>query len=228
MFNFSRSSLFILGGLLFVILGSVLFVVLGVTVVQSYVSESNYKRTNCSVRAVEYHKQNSKDDWYRCPWQCTINHTPDGLKTFCELSEFPCLRIVVDVATKHGLKTAILHENPEKMNKYSDCSTYYCDRDSVVNEKLVNRFRKAYGMIGTHYKCFFDLNSLQSDDYDDDGQEHALLKLSFNEASYVNSLLWPSVAFVAGVVLIFYGLHQRFFVERKEEKKKRSLLDNGL
>lgn len=226
-FHVKRSTLFILGGLIFVTIGSVLLIVLGVTVVQSYVGESNFKSTNCSVRAVEYHKQNSKDDWYRCPWQCTINHTPDGLKTYCELSEFPCLRIVVDVSTKYGLKTAILHENPEKMNKYFDCSTYYCDRDSVVNEKLVSRFRKQYGTVGSHYKCFFDSNSLQSDDYDDDGQEHALLKLTFNEASFVNSLLWPTLAFLVGTAGVLFGLHQRLVVEIRETKK-RPLLDNGL
>lgn len=162
---------------------------------------------------------NSKDDWYRCPWKCTISHTPDGLKTFCELSEFPCLRVVVDVFTRDGLKSAILHENPDKMNKYSDCSTYYCDRDSVVNENDVNRFRKKYGVLGSKFQCYYNIDSLESDDYDDDGQEHALLKLTYNTSSYVNSLLWPSLCAFCGLILTFYGLWS-FYVKKRSINKK--------
>ncbi len=225
MLHFSRSALFILAGVAILLIASTLYIVLGVTVIQAYVNEDNYKKTECTVRAVEYHKQNVKDDWFRCPWHCTINDTPEGMKTYCELSEFPCLRIVVDVSTKNGLKTAIIHENPEKMNKYLDCSTYYCDRDSVVNEKLVNRFRKSHGTIGSKYSCFFDVNSLQSDDYVDDGQEHALLNLTYNMASYVNSILWPSVAFFIGLVIMLYGFYLRIFVEKisREERTKKAL-----
>ena len=201
-------------GLASLFVGSALFITLGLTIMQTYHAESSFKSTNCSVRAVEQHKMNSKVDWYRCPWRCTITYAPDGLKTFCELSEFPCLRIVVDVATRYGLKTAILHETPDKMSRYSDCSTFYCDRDSVVNEKLVAKFKRNYGQVGKQLNCYFNLNSLQSDDYDDDGQEHALLDLTYSQAAYVNSLLWPIVLLVVGVALVAYAL----FLQHKEKK----------
>lgn len=225
MIKVTRHFLIIVAGLALIFIASVLFLILGLTVVQVYNNESSYKKTNCTVRAVEIHKMNNKDDWYRCPWKCTINHTPDGLKTFCEVSEFPCLRIVVDVSTKHGLKSAIMHENPEKMQKYMDCSTYHCDRDSVVNDKEVNKFRKKYGVIGTHYSCFYDVDSLESDDYDDDGQEHALLKLTHSEASFINSLFWPSFAAFAGIVLCFYGL-VRLYKYKQEHRKNRMMNDD--
>lgn len=223
----TRNHLIMAVGLLLLLISLVLFIVLGLIVIQTYVGESNYKKTTCTVRAVDIHKLNDKDDWYKCPWHCTINHTPDGLKTFCEISEFPCLRVVVDVATKHGLKTAILHENPEKMSKYTDCSTYYCDRDSLVNDKLVNKFKRKYGQLGQRYSCYYNVDSLTSDDYDDDGQEHALLRLTYNRASYINSLFWPSFAFVAGAVLVIYG-----WIQNNKDKKlrgaetKRSFRDN--
>ena len=210
-----------LGGFLLLVVAGILYLVLGLTVVQGYNNESDFKRTTCTVRAVEIHKMNSKEDWYRCPWKCTVNHTPDGLKTFCELSEFPCLRIVVDVSTKHGLKSAILHENPYKMSKYGDCSTFHCDQDSVVNDKEVNKFRKKYGNVGSQHPCYFDLNSLQSDDYDDDGQEHALLKLTYNKASFVNSLLWPGLIAAAGLVMTLYGSFN-VYQERKLKKAEKS------
>jgi hypothetical protein len=218
MFNFSKHVLMTIGGFVLLFISSILFLTLGLTVIESYSNESNFKQTTCTVRAVEIHKMSSKEDWYRCPWKCTVNHTPDGLKTFCELSEFPCLRIVVDVFTKNGLKSAILHENPHKMSKYSDCSTYYCDQDSVVNDKEVNRFRKKYGNVGSQYPCYYNLNSLQSDDYDDDGQEHALLRLTYNKASYVNSLLWPSLAALGGIVLALYGSYNIYEARRLRKK----------
>lgn len=143
-FNISKSYLILLGGLLLLVISGILYMVLGLTVIQTYLSESQYSRTQCTVRAVDIYRLNSKDDWYRCPWRCTVNHTPDGLKTVCEVSEFPCLRVVVDVQTKEGLKSAIIHETPEKMFQAMDCSTYYCDRDSVVNERDVNRFKRKY------------------------------------------------------------------------------------
>lgn len=224
-----RSILFILigGGLMIVTL--VLFLALGVTVIQTYNNESEYKKTKCHVRGIDVQPMNSKDDWYKCPWTCTVNHTPDGLKTQCEISEFPCLRIVVDVETKHGLKSAILHENPDKMRKYTDCSTFYCDRDSVVNEKEVNKFRKKYGNIGSQYSCYYNVDSLLSDDYDDDGQEHALLKLSYNQASYVNSIFWPALAGLVGLVMGLYGLFTLYAEKKRasDERKKNARLLNG-
>ena len=207
-------------GLGFVAIACILYLVLGLTVIQTYNQESNFQKTECIVRGVEIHKMNSKEDWYKCPWKCTVNHTPDGLKTFCEVSEFPCLRIVVDVTTKYGLKSAILHESPEKMERYSDCSTYYCDQDSVVNERDVNRFRKKYGVIGSKYSCFYNVGSLLSDDYDDDGQEHALLRLTYNQASYINSLFWPSFAAFAGIICVVFGIVN--IVLKKNEISKRA------
>jgi hypothetical protein len=205
---------------------AILYLTLGLTVVQSYSNESNYKKTTCTVRAVEIHKMSSKEDWYRCPWKCAIAHTPDGFKTYCELSEFPCLRIVVDVATKNGLKSAILNENPEKMAKYTDCSTYFCDQDSVVNDKEVNKFRRRYGNVGSKYSCYFDSNSLQSDDYDDDGQEHALLQLTYNEAAYINSLFWPSITAVMGLTMIAYGFFNIYRDNRVKSNEKRKIPNN--
>lgn len=212
-------------GFILISIGSILFLILGLTVVQVYNNESSFKRTDCTVRDVEIHKMNSKDDWYKCPWKCTINHTPDGLKTYCEISEFPCLRIVVDVATKFGLKSAILHENPEKMQKYYDCSTYYCDQDSVVNDREVNKFKKNYGVIGKKYSCYYNMDSLNSDDYDDDGQEHALLTLTFGIASYVNSLLWPSLCLALGIASMVYGFFNIYRLKRvnKNSSKKRMI-----
>jgi hypothetical protein len=226
MISITRNILIMVGGIVALGVAAILYLALGLTVVQSYSNESNYKKTTCTVRAVEIHKMSSKEDWYRCPWKCAITHTPDGLKTYCELSEFPCLRIVVDVSTKNGLKSAILHENPEKMVKYTDCSTYYCDQDSVVNDKEVNKFRRRYGNVGTNYPCYFDSNSLQSDDYDDDGQEHALLKLTYNEASYVNSLLWPSLTATAGLLMIGYALFNIFQEKNAKKSDKRKILNN--
>ena len=217
------------GFLLFAI-GCLLYLVLGLTVIQVYNSESSFKRTECTVRDVEIHKMNSKDDWYKCPWECTINHTPDGLKTYCEISEFPCLRIVVDVKTKYGLKSAILHENPEKMQRYYDSSTYHCDMDFVVNERQVNIFKKNYGAIGSKYACYYNLDSLNSDDYDDDGQEHALLSLTFGIASYVNSLLWPSLSTAIGIALMVYGYYNIYrskrLIAKDKKQEKRRIHDN--
>lgn len=213
-------------GFVLVSIGSILFLVLGLTVIQVYNSESSFKRTECTVRDVEIHKMNSKDDWYKCPWKCSVNHTPDGLKTYCEISEFPCLRIVVDVATKYGLKSAILHENPEKMQKYFDCSTYYCDMDSVVNEREVNRFKKNYGVIGSKYSCYYNMDSLNSDDYDDDGQEHSLLNITYGVGSYVNSLFWPSLTIAVGIALVVYGLFNVYRLRKLEKPKKRRLNNN--
>lgn len=225
--NLNRNTLTIAVGVFLIFSSFVLFLTLGLTVMESYVNESSFKKTTCSVRAVEVYKMNSKEDWYRCPWRCTIAHTQDGLKTQCELSEFPCLRVVVDVSTKHGLKSAILHESPDKMQKYPDCSTYYCDRDSLVNEKMVNRFQKAYGSIGSKYPCYYDVQSLQSDDYDDDGQEHALIRLTYGPASFVNSIIWPSVAFIAGVVCVIYGFYMLLGEKKtaKNGEKKKFLSD---
>jgi hypothetical protein len=224
----TRNFVIISVGVLLLFISLILYIVLGLTVIQSYASESIYKKTTCTVRAVDIHKLNDKDDWYRCPWHCTVNHTPDGLKTTCEISEFPCLRVVVDVATKHGLKTAILHENPEKMSRYLDCSTYYCDRDSIVNDKLVNKFKRNYGQLGQKYSCFYNVDSLTSDDYDDDGQEHALLRLTYNQASYINSLFWPSLCAFVGIVLIFYGMFKVYEAKRYKRlnKDRRAFNDN--
>ncbi|CAF0703178.1 unnamed protein product [Brachionus calyciflorus] len=215
MFHLKRNTLILLSGIALIIISFTLFLTLNFTVIKSYHDESSFKKTTCTVRDVETHKMNSKEDWYKCPWKCTINHTPDGLKTSCELSEFPCLRIVVDVATKNGLKSAILHESPEKYRKFSDCSTYYCNMDSVVNEKDVNRFRKKYGIIGSKMSCYYNVDSLESDDYDDDGQEHALLRLTYNTASYVNSIIWPSLCGAAGIFMIFYALFFNFKSKKK-------------
>ena len=232
MAKFSTYAIITALGFLFLVIGLILFLVLGLTIIQVYNSESNFKRTECTVRDVEIHKMNSKDDWYKCPWKCTINHTPDGLKTYCEISEFPCLRIVVDVTTKYGLKSAILHEDPEKMQKYYDCSTFYCDMDSVVNEKQVNRFKKNYGTIGSKYPCYYNLESLNSDDYDDDGQEHALLSLTYSIGSYVNSLLWPSLSTALGVGLMVFGLFNMYRLNQLDKKnnpnKKRKMLLSNL
>lgn len=129
-------------GLLLLVISGVLYIALGVTVIETYINESKYSRTKCTVRDVNIHRANSKDDWFQCPWRCTVNHTPDGLKTTCEMSEYPCLQIIVDVMTRDGLKSAIIHESPDKMTKSQDCSTYVCDRDSVINERDVNRFRR--------------------------------------------------------------------------------------
>lgn len=210
MLEFRKSTFIILAGIALCIISFSLFMTLNFTVIQSFNDETNFKKTTCTVREVETQQMNNKEDWYKCPWKCTINHTPDGLKTYCELSEFPCLRIVVDVATKNGLKSAILHESPDKYRKYPDCSTYYCDMDSVVNEKDVNRFRRKYGNIGDTYSCYFNVDSLESDYYYDDGQEHALLRLTYSTASYVNSLIWPSLCAVAGIGVIIYGIYYRF------------------
>jgi len=92
------------------------------------------------------------------------------------------------------------------MQKYSDCSTYYCDRDSVVNDKDVNKFRKRYGVVGSSYSCYYNMAALQrGDDYEDDGQEHALLQLTYGLASYVNAWFWPSVATLGGILLMVFG-----------------------
>ena len=205
--NKIKYTIAILLGSLLISLASILYLILGLTVIQDYVNESMFKSTQCTVRNVEIHNMNSKDAWYKCPWKCTVNHTPEGLKTACEISEFPCLRIVVDVATKFGMKSAILHESPEKMQKYQDCSTFYCDRDSVVNERDVNRFRSRYGKIGSKFACFYNLDSLDSDDYDDDGQEHALIRLSYSKTSYVNAWFWPSLAMLVGFLFLIYGFY---------------------
>lgn len=160
-----------------------------------------------------------------------MNHTPEGLKTKCEISEFPCLRIVVDVETKHGMRSAILHENPDKMSKYYDCSTYYCDRDSVVNERDVNKFRKKYGIIGSKFDCYYNLDSLDSDEYDDDGQEHALINLSYSHASYVNAWFWPSFSCFFGIILAIYGFYFIIVSKRSntmESSKKKRKLNNNL
>ncbi len=150
-----------------------------------------------------------------------MNHTPEGLKTKCEISEFPCLRIIVDVETRHGMRSAILHENPDKMSKYIDCSTFYCDRDSVVNERDVNKFRKKYGTVGSRYDCYYNSESLDSDEYDDDGQEHALLRLTYSHASYVNAWFWPSFCCFFGLIATFYGSYF-VFVANKFNRQKRS------
>jgi hypothetical protein len=178
------------------------------TVIQDYDVESVYKKTNCSVRAVEFNDMNSKNEWSRCPWRCTIQHTPDGLKSYCELSEFPCLKIVVDVVTKYGLKSAIMHENPEKLQKYPDCSTYYCNQDSVVNDKLVKKFLRNWGNIGKSYPCYYNMKSLETED-EDDAQEHALLKLTYGKASYVNSIFWPCFVASVGIVIIVVAVVTR-------------------
>jgi hypothetical protein len=201
-----------------IFMAAILYLALGVTVIQSYSNESNFKKTTCTVRAVDHYSSNVKDDWYRCPWECTYRYTPDGLKTFCSLSEFPCIKIVVDVTTKFGLKSAILHESPEKMQRYSDCSTFYCDRDSVVNERDVIRFRNKYGVVGSKMNCYYDVNSLQSDDYDDDGQEHALLRLTHSEAAYINSLFWPSLLAFCGIVLCVFGGVKRHLEQQSKKK----------
>ena len=207
---------------------SILYLSLGLTVMQTYVSESNFKKTTCTIRAVDKNSMSVKDDWYRCPWQCTLRHSPDGLKTFCSVSEFPCVRIVVDVATKFGLKSAILHENPEKMQKYTDCSTYYCDRDSVVNEREVTKFQRKYGVLGSKVNCYYDLNSLQSDDYDDDGQEHALLKLTHSEAAYINSLFWPSLTAFVGIVCVVFAMISMHLEKSKTDAGKKRLIRSNL
>ena len=224
----SRNLIFIVTGTLALVVALVLYITLGVTVIQTYNNESEYKKTTCTVRGVEIHRMNSKDDWYKCPWQCTVNHTPEGLKTQCEISEYPCLRIVVDVETKSGLRSAILHENPDKMFKSPDCSTYYCDRDSVVNEKDVNKFKRKYGSIAMKYSCYYNVDSLLSDDYDDDGQEHALLRLTYNKASYVNGILWPTLVAFAGLVLATWGLVGLFIQSRNKRAIKKRLPNNGL
>jgi hypothetical protein len=212
-------------GCLLIFISAILYLVLGITVVQRYGDEANFKKTTCTVRDVEIHEMNSKEDWYKCPWKCSINHTPDGLKTACEISEFPCLRIVVDVSTPDGLRSAILHEDPDKMAKYGDCSTFHCNQDSVVNEKVVNHFKRNYGVVDQKYNCFYNIDSLNSDDYDDDGQEHALLKLTYSEAAFVNSLFWPSLLFIIGVVLVGYGLYNIDLERRAAKIRKRLMTD---
>ncbi len=140
----------------------------------------------------------------------------------------------MDVQTQYGLKSAILHENPTKMQKYYECSTYYCDRDSVVNNNLVNKFRKNYGVIGSKFPCYYNLNSLDSDEYDDDGQEHAMLNLSYNKASYVNAWLWPSLSAFAGVLFLVYGFYFVFLNKKmnsmyaKNVNQKRKLFNAGI
>lgn len=228
MFKISKFTVIIIVGTVLLFLASILYLVLGVTVIQSYSNESNFKKTTCTVRAVNQYSMNVKDDWYRCPWQCTLRHSPDGLKTFCSLSEFPCIKIVVDVTTKVGLKSAILHENPDKMQRYSDCSTFYCDRDSVVNERDVNRFKNKYGILGSKMNCYYDVNSLQSDDYDDDGQEHALLRLTHSEAAYINSLFWPSLLAFLGIICCVYGGIMFHLEKNKKDASKKRLVRSDL
>ena len=155
----SKNAIILTVGILLLIISGVLYIALGVTVIQTYIGESTYSRTTCTVRDVNIHRANTKDDWFQCPWRCTVNHTPDGLKTMCEISEYPCLQIVVDVMPRDGLKSAIIHESPQKMAQSLDCSTYYCDRDSVVNERDVNRFRKR--SLTIQKKCFLSNNRIK-------------------------------------------------------------------
>jgi hypothetical protein len=206
----TKDQVFILAGIVVIVISAIFHLSLGLTIVQDYNGESFFKKTNCTVRAIEFNNDNPKNEWTRCPWTCTVSHTPDGLKTFCEISEFPCLKIVVDVATKFGLKSAIIHENPDKMQKHYECSTYYCDRDSVVNEKLVNKFKRKWGNVGSSYPCFYKMDTLNmDDDYDNEIQEHALIYLTHTEASYVNSIFWPTLMSLVGVVLLCMGVYYR-------------------
>ncbi len=217
---FAKDQLLILGGILLIGVSAILHLSLGLTVVQDYNSEAHFKKTNCTVRAIELNNDNPKNEWTRCPWTCTVSHTPDGLKTFCEISEFPCLKIVVDVATKYGLKSAIIHENPDKMQKHFECSTFFCDRDSVVNEKLVNKFKRTYGNIGQSYSCFYKMETLNfEDDYDNEIQEHALLYLTQTEASYVNSIFWPTLIGLVGVLMLGIGIYYRITGKRTRNQQ---------
>lgn len=63
-----------------------------------------------------------------------------------------------------------------------------------------------------------------SDDYDDDGQEHALLRLTYNEVSYVNSWLWPSLCAFVGLILTFYGVYLIKFGPEKETNRRKDYL----
>jgi hypothetical protein len=215
----TKDQVVILAGIVLIAVSAILHLSLGLTIVQDYNSESYFKKTNCTVRATELNNDNPKNEWTRCPWTCTVSHTPDGLKTFCEISEFPCLKIVVDVATKYGLKSAILHENPDKMQRYFECSTFFCDRDSVVNEKLVNKFKRNWGNIGQSYSCFYKMDSLNfEDDYDNEIQEHALLNLTHTEASFVNSIFWPTLIGLAGVLLLCIGIYYKIVNRRRSNQ----------
>lgn len=68
--------------------------------------------------------------------------------------------------------------------------------------------QKRYGNIGDQYSCYYNANALLSDDYDDDGQEHALIRLTYNEASYINSWFWPSFCAFAGLIVTFYAIYR--------------------
>lgn len=212
------SSIAILIGLASLLIGICLILALGVTVISDYQDEKQYTRTECTVRAVEFNNENPKNEWTKCPWTCTLNYTPDGWKTYCEISDFPCLKIIVDVKTKYGLKSAIIHENPDKMKAYEECSTYHCDRDSVVNEKIVNKFKRSYGKIGSKYTCFYNMESLERDD--DEEQEHALLKLTYSQASYINSIFWPTLIGTFGLTMLIYGIVEKIRLNRAKSKTR--------
>lgn len=220
-----KSTWLIIFGILGLIVFTALIIPLGFTVIEEYNNEKQYVKTDCIVRAVEYNDKNPKNEWSRCPSRCTLQHTIDGLKTFCEVSEFPCLKIVVDVTTKFGLKSAIIHENPTKMQKYGDCSTYFCDKDSVVNEKYVNKFKRTWGNIGQKYKCYYNMAALNSDD--DDEQEHALLKLTYNTAEYVNSIFWPTLVGTFSFFAIVLGIFMKFRspIERENRRYNKSMIE---
>ena len=207
-FDIKKFHIILFVGILCIFIASVLAISLGTTVIQDYRSDSVYKKTNCTVRGIEFNEMNPKNEWTRCPWRCTLQYTPDGLKSYCEISEFPCLKIIVDVRTKYGLKSAIIHESPEKLQKYPDCSTYYCQQDSVVNLKLVNKFKRSWGDIGKSYACYYNMKSLEYED-EDDAQEHALLKLSYSQASYINSIFWPCFIASVGIVIILIAFITR-------------------
>jgi hypothetical protein len=218
-FDIKRYHVLVFIGIVCIITASVLAISLGMTVIQDYDVESVYKKTTCTIRNVEFNDMNPKNEWTRCPWRCTLQHTPDGIKSYCEISEFPCLKIVADVSTKYGLNSVILHENPAKLQKYPDCSTYFCQQDSVVNAKLVNKFKRTYGDIGKKFPCYYNMKSLDYED-EDDAQEHALLKLTYNQASYMNSIFWPCFVALVGILLIIIG----FITRTKNREGQRILL----
>lgn len=204
-FELTRYHIILFIGISLLFISAVLVLIMGLTVIQDFSQDAGYRKTKCTVRGFEFNDMNPKNEWTRCPWTCTIQHTPDGLKTFCELSEFPCLKIIVDVQTKNGLKSAVLYENPDQIMKYPDCSTFHCNRDSVVNDKMIKKFKRTWGNIGSTYSCYYNMKSLDAED-DDDDQEHALLRLSYSQASYVNAIFWPCFLAFAGIITIIYGL----------------------
>lgn len=208
LFDIKRHHILLFSGIVCIIVASILAISLGMTVIQDYDAESIYKKTTCTIRSIEFNEMNPKNEWTRCPWRCTLQHTLDGLKPFCEISEFPCLKISADVSTKYGMKSVILHENPEKMQKYPDCSTFFCQQDSLVNLKLVNKFKRNYGDVGKKFNCYYNMKSLEYED-EDDAQEHALLNLTYGRASYINSIFWPCFVALVGIIIIIVAFITR-------------------